>query len=85
MVTFACFVSEKMERLQVERHVGYNLNDTGVYLVLWEDGRLFYWMDGTVLAVDGEAERWCGLGDLQYACIIYCLPASIVSGETNVA
>ena len=77
------FVSERMERLQVERHVGYDLNDPMVDLVLGEDGPLFYWMDGAVLAVDGEAERWCGLVDLHHICTIYCLHALIVCVDAD--
>ena len=68
--SIACFVSERMmERLQVDRHVGYNLNGPGVYLVFGEDGRLSYWMDGAFLAGDDEAKRWCGFGDFYHACI----------------
>ena len=36
---------------------GIILNGPGVSLVHGEDGRLFYWMDGAFLAVDGEAGR----------------------------
>ena len=58
----------------MERHVGYNLNGLGVYVVLGEDGCLSYWMDGAFLAVDSEAERWFGLVMcIMHASYIVCM------------
>ena len=72
MVAFACIVSERMERLQVERLVGYKFK--------WPRGSFGVWGGRMSVLLDGWGPLWpwtgrrsngVSLDDLHHACIIY--------------